>query len=276
MWALQQLYWGPFEFWFENIEYRLRRARALHPVNPPAKLASSSTPVEVSSLGDTPPVSSDEDGDIPEGLAGPQVEGRHPQFLSLPACIDGRAEPKKIPDAVPLFEPGTLSWSNYEYSSTPIVLSPEVEVSYPWEITIADYTTDFQVPRMVKTKSTERIKSPDELLAEGTQVNPCFAPSSSKQGSKVASISTSCTSRDGPGSHVPDPKVVPTLKRMALEKQYLLPAGYTFVILEANATVNEPPAKCIVVYRMALNYGHRFPLQPASEEILNKYELAAV
>jgi len=41
-------------------------------------------------------------------------------------------------------------------------------VTYPWEITIANYMTDFQVCRTAKTKSTPRIRSPDELLAEGT------------------------------------------------------------------------------------------------------------
>jgi len=46
---------------------------------------------------------------------------------------------------VRLFEPGTPLWSSYEYSSSPSVLSPEVEVLYLWEITIADYMTDFQV-----------------------------------------------------------------------------------------------------------------------------------
>jgi len=76
------------------------------------------------------------------------------------------------------------------------------------------------------------------------------------------------------GSHFHDPKIVSTLKRMTLEKQYLLPAGYTFVILETDATENKPPAKCIVVYRVALNYGLRFPLDPVIEEILNKYKLA--
>ena len=87
--------------------------------------------------------------DVPEGLTGPGVEGRHPQFPGLPAFIDGRVvagiprknkcrEPKKIPYAVPLFEPGTPSWSSCEYSSTPSVLSPEVEVTYPLEITIAN------------------------------------------------------------------------------------------------------------------------------------------
>ena len=66
------------------------------------------------------------------------------------------------------------------------------------------------------------------------------------------------------------------LKRLALKKQYLLPAGYTFMILEVDATVNEPPIKCIAAYRVALSYGLRFPLYPVIEEILNKYELAPV
>jgi len=194
---------------------------------------------------------------------------------------------------------------------------------------------------MAKTKSTPCIRSPDELLAKGTQDNPCSAPSSST-GAEVPSTSTSSTSgetsfsssdrssrhsslegastsslshkgpstlgksvlkqksrslvglvaeivvegpeflgtparsdpQDGSGSHFPDPKVIPTLKRTVLEKQYFLLAGYTFVILEVDVTVNEPPAKCKAVYRAALNYGLRFLLHPVIEEILNKYELA--
>ena len=63
---------------------------------------------------------------------------------------------------------------------------------------------------------------------------------------------------------------------MALEKQYLLPAEYTLVIPEANATVNESTAKCMVVYRVTLNYGPRFPLHSMIEEILNKYQLVPV
>ncbi|KAJ8451345.1 hypothetical protein Cgig2_014117 [Carnegiea gigantea] len=161
------------------------------------------------------------------------------------------------------------------------------------------------VRRMTKTKSPTRIRSPAELLAEGTHGNPCSAPSSSKPGAEVASTSSSSTSgrpapplltarryglrlrasrylrekvfacrtgsrdccggtrlskgpnrpdpQDGSGSHFSDPKVVPTLKRTPLEKQYLLPAGYTFAIPKADATVNESPAKCIAVYHMALN-----------------------
>ena len=61
VWALQQLHWGPFEFFFENVEQRLRGARALHPVNPPTDLVSSSSPTETSGLSDTPTVSSDEE-----------------------------------------------------------------------------------------------------------------------------------------------------------------------------------------------------------------------
>ncbi|KAJ8431148.1 hypothetical protein Cgig2_026745 [Carnegiea gigantea] len=264
MWALQQLYWGPFEFC-------------------------------------------------------PQVESRYPQFPSLPAFIDGRAvagvprrnqcrDPKKIPYAVPLFEPGTPSWSSCKYSSTPNVLSPEVEVSYPWEITIANYMTNFQVRRMAKTKSTPRIRSPDELLVEGTQGNPCSAPSSSKSGAKVASTSTSSISGETSSSssshsssrhpssegasisssshkgHSAPSKSV--LKRKCHLRVGLVPEivadGPEFLGAptrsdpqdEADATVNELPAKCIAVYSAALNYGLRFPLQPVIEEILNKYELA--
>ena len=75
------------------------------------------------------------------------------------------------------------------------------------------------------------------------------------EGSKFLGAPTHSDPHDGLSSHFSDPKVVPTLKRTALEKQYLLPAGYTFVIPQANTTVNEPPTKCITVYRATLNYG---------------------
>ncbi|KAJ8433087.1 hypothetical protein Cgig2_014135 [Carnegiea gigantea] len=239
-------------------------------------------------------------GDVRGGEAGPQVEGRHPQFPNLPALIDGRVvaevarqnkcrEPKKIPYGIPIFEPGT--------------------------------------PLMAKTKSTLRIRSPDEFLAEGTIGNPsvlpqsnpgaettsCSSSTSSRSGSlssaagqssrssssQGASTSASPTSsprpssslpkrknrtpriteivaegtefpgaptrsdpQDGPRSHVPNPKAVVKMKRSALEKQYLLPTKYSFVLLEPDATMNEPPSKCIAVYRAALSYGVRFPLHP--------------
>jgi len=77
-------------------------------------------------------------------------------------------ESKKIPYAVLISEPDTPSWSSCEYSSTPSILSIEEEVSCPWEITIADFMNDFQARRMGKTKSTPRVRTPDELLVEGT------------------------------------------------------------------------------------------------------------
>jgi len=45
---------------------------------------------------------------------------------------------------------------------------------------------------------------------------------------KFPGASTRSDPQDGLGSHFPDPKVVPILKRTILEKQYLLPIGYTF------------------------------------------------
>ena len=45
------------------------------------------------------------------------------------------------------------------------------------------------------------------------------------------------------------------------------------MIPEADATVNELPVKCIVVYCVTFNYGLRFPLHLVIEEILNKHEL---
>jgi len=66
--------------------------------------------------------------------------------------------------------------------------------------------------------------------------------------------------RDGPSIHFPNPKVARSLKRLAVEEKYLLPAGYKFVILNTNATVNKPPPDCIGMYRAALIYDLRFPL----------------
>jgi len=80
--------------------------------------------------------------------------------------------------------------------------------------------------------------------------------------------------QDGPGSHFPNPKVVTKLKRLALEKYYLLPAKYSFVIPEPDATMNELPAECVAVYWAALNHCLRFPLHYVIREILNKYGLA--
>ncbi|KAJ8420759.1 hypothetical protein Cgig2_030935 [Carnegiea gigantea] len=331
IWALQQLHQDPFEFWFENVEYRYKRARASRPINPPADLASSSGPVEASGLSDAPPGRS-------RRVGRPSNGGCHRQFPSLPTLIDVRVvagipqknrcrEPKNVPYAVPLFEPGTPSWSSCAYSSTPSILSPEVEV---------------RRRQMAKMKSTPRVKTLDELLAEGMQGNPCSTPSPPNPAAKVASTITSSSSegtssstsdvssrrssseevltsssshegpptlgklvrkrkghapsepipeivaegteypgapilsdpQESPSSHFPDPKVVPTLKRTSLEKEYLLPAGYNFVIPKADAIVNGSTAKSIAVYCAALNCGLRFPLHPVIVDILTKYELA--
>ncbi|KAJ8427306.1 hypothetical protein Cgig2_032955 [Carnegiea gigantea] len=191
-------------------------------------------------------------GDVPEGSAGPQMEGRHPQFPSLLAIINGRV--------------------------------------------VAG------VRRMAKTKSTLHIRSPDELLAKGTQEGASTGSSSPEglsalgksmlkkkgwapkglvaqivaEGPEFPGAPTRSDLQDGPGNHFRNPKVVPTLKRLALEKLYLLRAGYTFVIPEKNATVNELLAKCIAVYCVTLDYDLRFPLYLMIEEILNKYELASI
>ncbi|KAJ8422958.1 LOW QUALITY PROTEIN: hypothetical protein Cgig2_031580 [Carnegiea gigantea] len=53
---------------------------------------------------------------------------------------------------------------------------------------------------MAKTKSTPRIRSPDELLAEGTLGNPCSAPPQSNPEAEVASTSSSASSGTGSSS----------------------------------------------------------------------------
>ncbi|KAJ8434807.1 hypothetical protein Cgig2_033529 [Carnegiea gigantea] len=201
--ALVGLRWLSFKVWMSCVDHVLREAqlqrpadevevrgpwtarkRALDQTAPRPPIVMRSSLSFVSNLFF---------GDVPEGLVSPRVEGRHPQFPSLPAFINGRVvagvprknkcrEPKKIPYAVPLFEPDTPSWSSCKYSPTPSVLSPELEVTYPWR------------SLMAKTKSTPHIRSPDELLAGGTQGNPCSAPSSSKPGAEVAFTSSSSTS----------------------------------------------------------------------------------
>ena len=49
-----------------------------------------------------------------------------------------------------------------------------------------------------------------------------------------------------------------------------------FVIPKTDATVNEPPPNCIMIYQVAFNYDVRFPLHPMIMEILRKFELAPV
>ncbi|KAJ8434745.1 hypothetical protein Cgig2_001948 [Carnegiea gigantea] len=239
-------------------------------------------------------------GDVLEGLAGPQVEGQHPQFSSLPAFIDGRVVasvsrknkyrgPKKIPYAMPLFEPGNPSWSSYEYSSNPSILSYEVESNLEAEVASTSSSASSGTGlsgsssrHSSRSSSSERAStsssSSEASLGSGKLVlkrkgRTPVVTEIVAEGSEFPGVPTRSDPQDGPGSHFPNPKVIAKLKRSAHEKQYLLPAEYSFVILEADAAVNEPPAKCIAVYRAALNYGLYFPLHPVIREILNKYEL---
>ena len=80
--------------------------------------------------------------------------------------------------------------------------------------------------------------------------------------------------QDGSSTYFPNPKVMSILKRSSLEEKYLLSVGYRFVIPNANAIVNKPPPKCIVIYRVAFSYEVRFLHHPIIVKILNKYELA--
>jgi len=97
-----------------------------------------------------------------------------------------------------IFELDTPSWSSYEYSSTPSILSIEEDVVYPWEITmVVDCMLDFQECRMAKTKTTALLRSPGELLAKGTFEDSPRSSSGSHRSSievKVESTSTSSSS----------------------------------------------------------------------------------
>jgi len=62
-------------------------------------------------------------------------------------------------------------------------------------------------------------------------------------------------------------------KKNTLKTKYLLPMGYSFVIPEADAIVNEPPLNCIAIHRVAFYYDVRFPLHPVIVDILRKFEL---
>lgn len=81
-------------------------------------------------------------------MGGPWEEGCHTQFSNLSAKIDGQVaayfppknyfkELKKIPYALPVFEPMPNLSSSCEYFSTPSILYIEEEVVYPCEIDIA-------------------------------------------------------------------------------------------------------------------------------------------
>jgi len=47
--------------------------------------------------------------------------------------------------------------------------------------------------------------------------------------------------RDGPSTYFPNPRVMRTLKKLALEEKYVLPVRYKFVISGLDATINKLP-----------------------------------
>ncbi|KAJ8422577.1 hypothetical protein Cgig2_027658 [Carnegiea gigantea] len=110
-------------------------------------------------------------GNVPRRSASPQMEGCHPQFPSLPTLIDGRVvahippnnqfrEPKKIPYDVLIYKPDTPSWSSYEYSFTPNILSIEEDVVYPSKINVAvNRMHDLQEHRMATIRSSVAVES---------------------------------------------------------------------------------------------------------------------
>jgi len=53
---------------------------------------------------------------------------------------------------------------------------------------------------------------------------------------------------DGPSMHFPNPKIVRSLKRSALDEEHLLHASYKFVIPNPNVVVNRAPLTCIAIY----------------------------
>ncbi|KAJ8441091.1 hypothetical protein Cgig2_000352 [Carnegiea gigantea] len=268
-----KLRWDIVEAWLLSIEERLRDTQVPCLVkmvyNPQPHLKVTSR------LRDVPLPSSDKDGDIPEGLADPQVEGAI-RTKNGKNQVNSRI---RSPDE--LLAEGTQGNPCSARSS----LKPGAQVASTITSSTLGGTSSSTSDRSLRHSSSERA-STSSSLHEGPSTSGKsvlkrkgrslvgLVPEIVVEGPEFPRAPARSDPQDGPGSHFPNPKVVPTLKRTALEKQYLVPAGYTFVIPEVDATVNESPAKCIAFYRAALNHGLRFPLQPVIEEILNKYEMA--
>ncbi|KAJ8428712.1 hypothetical protein Cgig2_028195 [Carnegiea gigantea] len=134
-------------------------------------------------------------GDDPDPADG-QVEDSGSSDAPPPSSDD--EEPNKIPYAVPIHEPDNPSWSSCEYSLTLSILSIERDVIFPWEINVAvDRMLDFQEYRIDKIRLTGRLRSLDELLAEGTSEGNPYSSYGSHRSSvevKIKSVSTSSSS----------------------------------------------------------------------------------
>ncbi|KAJ8448594.1 hypothetical protein Cgig2_010481 [Carnegiea gigantea] len=224
IWVMYQLNWAP-----------IKRAHASRLANPSADLASSSGPVEHTGLSDAPPASSDEDGDVPQGLAGPQVAGYHPQFSSLPAFIDGWVvtdvtpknqcrKPKMIPYAHSKAEAEVLCTHSSSFSAGASTSSSD-EAS-------ADSSDDESSSRSSSSEASANSSMQVEPSALGRVVlrkRGCTLTEPVHEvvveGFVCPRAPTRSDPQDGPSKGFSNLKVAPSPKRTALEKKYLLPTG---------------------------------------------------
>ncbi|KAJ8424066.1 hypothetical protein Cgig2_028739 [Carnegiea gigantea] len=163
--TLEGLRWASFESWLSRNNHDLMEGCS----NEAAELGlSSKAPMDRMML-DLGELKWDIVEDIDERLRDAHVP-RLIEILANPQPPVRPEETSRLRGTPPISsDDDTLSWSSCEYSSTPSILSMEEEAQ-----------------RMAKTKSTSRMRSPNELLAEGTlEGNPCSAPSSSRPVAEV-------------------------------------------------------------------------------------------
>ncbi|KAJ8446985.1 hypothetical protein Cgig2_006613 [Carnegiea gigantea] len=170
------------------------------PTNAPRECQGSMNGREESSgSNDPPPPSSDEDERKSD--SGREKEREKPHYFpklsqhraggGIPHLMDRIANPLSVGGPE----------EDSRLSNAPSTSSDEdikEEVSYLWEIIIAaPCLTDVQEQRMARTQSTPRIRTPDELLVEGTTEGNLHSTLISQGPSaEVVSASTS-PSRDG-------------------------------------------------------------------------------
>ncbi|KAJ8429947.1 hypothetical protein Cgig2_003515 [Carnegiea gigantea] len=244
MWVLQKLDWAPIESWLRNIEHRLRRAQASRLANPLADPVPSGGPAEDSGTPD-------------KLLAEGTLEGN---FCSASSSQRPRAD--VLPTSSGSSSAGTSASSSSGGTSVSSSSGGTSASSSLYGTSMSSSSrvaSDAPGRAVLKKRGHTQIKLVLEVVAEGLVF--LGAPSRSDP-------------LDKPSTHSPNLKVTPFLKRTTLEKKYFLFGGYSFVILEADTTVNELPPKCVTIYRVAFNYDVQFSLHLAIVEILNKYKLA--
>ncbi|KAJ8441270.1 hypothetical protein Cgig2_013685 [Carnegiea gigantea] len=127
------------------------------------------------------------------------------------------------------------------------------------ESTVSNEASPPPEHRLARTKTNVRLKTILQLMVKG------YSEGNSHSTSYSCRLSIEvCTTSAAPAQG----------ERSTLEEKYLLPAVYKFIIPNPDATINESPPGCIVIYQVAFCYGLRFPLHMVIVEILNKYELA--